>query len=104
MTIHIYALCNDYLGCFDAPMFRQESEADIQEGLRRSILTDPDGAYKNFAHEKALFYLGEYDDITGIIKPIEQPKKILALAKLFPPGYLAKKEALAAQQDGGQVN
>jgi len=95
MTVHIYALCNDYIGCFDAPIFVMQDEPTIQEGYRRMVLGDPDQAFKALLHEKSLFYLGEYDDTNGVISPIEQPKKLIALAKLFPPGYLAKKEALS---------
>lgn len=100
MTINIFALCNDYLGCYDLPLYRKESPTDMEESFRRSVLTDPDGAFQNHAHEKSLFLLGTFDDVSGLIMPLEKPQKLLPLAKLFPPGYLAMKEA----QTNGRAN
>lgn len=93
MTLHIYSLQNAYLGVFEAPMTRLEDEKAMAEMMRRSVLSDPDGCYKAYGHEKTLYYIGEFDEETAKITIIEQPKAIVPLAKLFPPGYLARMES-----------
>ena len=96
MKYKVIALCSDYLGCYDQPTFSNLSEEDVMEQYRRSVLADPDGAYKARASEKSLFVLGEFDDVSGVILPFKQPKKLVSLASYFPAGYLAKKETTNA--------
>lgn len=92
MKLKIYALKNTYLNVFDVPTFQNVEPDDIAEGYRRSILTNPDEAFKHQAHEKALYYLGYFDDVLGTVEPVE-PQKLVDLAALFPRGYIAAHTA-----------
>lgn len=94
MTLHVYALFNSYIEAFDAPFVEQADEKTLLEGYRRSIFLNPQKFYDLWLHEKTLMYLGEFDDVKGILTPIDQPKSVKALAGLFPPGFLAQKESL----------
>lgn len=88
------ALFNAYLGAYDEPMCaRFDDKADISEAYRRTVLVDPDAAFKNRAQEKTVCVVGEFDDTTGVITAYETPEKLCDLAKFFPAGYLAKKLA-----------
>lgn len=95
MRYMVYALQNAYLGAFDLPVVHQLSPEDMIESYRRLVVQDPERCYQSYVHEKTLCVIGEFDDITGIITPVE-PKKIKELAGLFPAGFIAGKEAKTA--------
>lgn len=89
MKVTVYALYNNYLSVYDLPQFRQMSTEDIAEGLRRSILMDPDAALKNHVDEKSLVILGTWEDEKCKFDLHDEPKKVCDLAGCFPRGYLA---------------
>lgn len=93
MKLTIIALYSAFLGCYDKPTFSEYPEDMTAEMYHRQIMSVPDEAYKARAHEKTVCILGTFDDVTGSMELLEQPKKLLELSTCFPRGYLASKEA-----------
>lgn len=89
----LVSLYSNYLDAYDDPTLSQYPEEDLPTLYKRTIFADPDGAYKWRAHEKTLVIFGTFDDCKGKFELLENPKHVVPLASLFPPGYLQKKEA-----------
>lgn len=88
MKLTIVALYSEYLGAFDLPQFLTQLPENIGEGYRRSILQDPDGAFKAHVHEKKAYLLGFFDDEAGTFELLPEKKLICDLAPMFPRGYI----------------
>ena len=99
MTSNVYALYNSYLGVYEAPFFQQLSKADICEGYRRLVLSDPQKAYEKRLHECRLMYLGTWDDVKGLISVTEAPQAVIEIASFFPRGFIAKRAVAEEQAD-----
>lgn len=99
MKLLMIALLNTYLGCYESPQTSNLTKENIKEQYHRSVMMDPDGAFKARVNEKTVCILGEFDDLTGEITPYKTPEKLLDLVTCFPRGYIAKKEALARQEE-----
>lgn len=91
MKQYMYALYSEYVGAYDKPFVHDYEPEQAKESFRRTILQDPDGAFKNFAHEKILCFIGTWDDQSGEFIPTcsNEEKRIVDLATFFPVGYLA---------------
>lgn len=90
MKQYVYSLYSAYIGAYDKPFVHELGPDAIKEGYRRTIMQDPDQAFKNFAHEKILCLVGTWDDETGKFEPSgEDASRIVDLATLFPVGYIA---------------
>lgn len=98
MTTNVYVLKNLYLGVFELPQVQKLSKADVGEGYRRLIYSDPDTCFKRRYHECQLCYIGTWDDETGKLDYCE-PQVLVDLATLFPKGYLAKRARAEEQAD-----
>lgn len=90
MTSNVYVLKNQYLGVFELPQVQKLSKADVGEGYRRLIYSDPADCYKRRYQECLLCYIGTWDDEKGVFDYVT-PEVIVDLATLFPKGYLAKR-------------
>ena len=95
MTLHVVCLYNSYLDVYETPTFHNlPTKEDVVELFRRSVLSDPKGAYNAHAQEKEICLLGTFDDKTGAFDLFERPLRLAGLSQFFPAGYLSKlKEA-----------
>lgn len=89
----LVSLYSNYLDAYDDPTLSQYPEEDLPTLYKRTIYADPEGAYKWKAQEKTLVIFGTFDDCKGVFELLENPKKVVDLASLFPTGFLQKKEA-----------
>lgn len=89
----LISLYSNYMDAYDDLTVTQYQEEDLRTIYQRSIYADPDGAYKARAQEKTLVIFGTFDDCTGSIELLDNPKKLVDLATVFPAGYLVRKEA-----------
>lgn len=89
----IITLYSSYLDAYDEPSVTQFQIADLKTVYSRTILADPEGAWRARAQEKTVVVLGEFDDCTGKLDAYSEPKKLFELAPLFPKGFIMKKEA-----------
>lgn len=89
----LVSLYSTYLDAYDDPTVSVHREEDLKDLYLRTIYSDPEGAYKARAHEKAVVVLGTFNDCTGQLIVHEKPVKLFDMASLFPKGWLAQKEA-----------
>lgn len=100
MNRPVLSLFNAYIGAYDEPIVaRCDTKDDVVEAYRRLVLSDPETAYKNFAHEKTVCVVGYFDDMKGVIQATDSPEKLCDLAKFFPAGFIAKKIAQEGDVD-----
>lgn len=96
MKYQVICFHDTYLDAYQVPQFVKDSPEDIQENYRRAIYADPEGAYKNRAHEMEVVHLGIFDDMNGSFE-LTDKRKLCDLSALFPRGFISKKQ-------GGNLN
>lgn len=89
----LVSLYSAYLDAYDEPTLTQYQLADLKTVYTRTILCDPEGAWRARAQEKTVVVLGEFDDCNGHLEAYPEPKKLFELAPLFPKGFIMNKEA-----------
>lgn len=84
MKVSVYSYKDNALGCYSSPFYDDRPSENVRIGVARAII----GSEKrsSMAH-KVLFKIGEFEDTTGIITPID-PEFILdcdeVLAQIAP--------------------
>ena len=105
MNLNVFTTYSPYVQAYDLPNTMNCKPEDIVETYRRMISQNPDMAFQNFLHEKKLVLLGQYDDVSGKLIPVEQPVVIADLAGFFPKGFIEKRQADTVKYfAGGQKN
>lgn len=90
MILNIYVYRDKKLGCYDKPLFEKDDKEQFSEQIVRSVKksTEQD---KPFIIDKALYYLGQYDDIKGVFLLLDHEEKLLDLEDYLP--VMEKKDA-----------
>lgn len=80
MTRKIYSIRDQKSEAFGPPFYKAthgEAERDFTQ-----IVNDEKSTIKKFPEDFDLYHLGEYDDLTGLIKPLDTPQHIIKAIQL----------------------
>lgn len=81
MILHVYAYRDKKIGAFMVPTFTTDTKEVALEKLSRSIKVDDEKKAEKLK-DLDLYYIGVYDDKTGILAPI-QPEFLLSLDEVI---------------------
>lgn len=83
MQLKIYSLRDSKSEIFNAPFYKQthgEAERDF-----RSLVNDDKSMVHKYPEDFDLYYLGDYDDNTGKVKPLDTPQHMVKAVQLLNP-------------------
>lgn len=79
MEMKIFAIKDSKAGMFNSPFF-QPTHGTAERSFKE-LLKDPQSFVSKYPEDYDLYYLGTYDDITGVVKP-EQPQHVVSGSQL----------------------
>lgn len=83
MIMKMYAVRDAKAGAFLSPFFaRQDAEA---MRMLRTTVNDPSTSMHIYHEDYHLFYVGEYDDSTGLLDPAIKPLPLCSATELLDP-------------------
>lgn len=68
MKKYVYCLRDKKLGAYDNPVFLTEDPEHYAEGVARSLKRVDDPQVYVKARDMALYYLGKFDDVSGVFE------------------------------------
>lgn len=80
--MHIYAIYNKLIGAYNAPLFANEDKDSMSTQYKRYCILNKEDAKKAHFDESELYYLGDFDDITGQVNAVK-PEFIIAFNNFF---------------------
>lgn len=86
MKHFIYCQRDKRVGAFETPFFKTEDVEHVTEGTARGLKYVKPEEY-SVARDRALYFLGTFDDVTGKFELVPQEEKLLDFED-----YLPKKE------------
>lgn len=74
MITKIYSIRDSKAEVFNSPFF-QKSHGEAERNFN-TLVNDDKSTVSNYPEDFDLFYIGDYDDNTGKIKPLDTPHHI----------------------------
>ena len=85
MKYFVFCLRDKKLGAFDLPQFKKEDKEHVLEDTVRSLrLVSPEQSDRSRLADQALYYVGEYDDLTGKLSQLDEEEKLLDFEDYIP--------------------
>lgn len=81
MILKVYAVRDAKAECYLQPLFKithGEAERDF-----KTLTKDEKSTVNKYPEDYDLYYLGEYDNIRGVFKPLDTPQHIAKAAALI---------------------
>lgn len=75
MILKMFTIRDSKGGFYDIPHFTR-SHGDAERGFQK-LAQSKDSKVGQFPEDYDLYYLGDYDDETGLIKPLDTPQHVL---------------------------
>ena len=83
MLLNVFVYRDKALGCYDAPIFLKDDKEQYAQGIVRACIKASPEDVMNLK-DKALYYLGQFDDDKGLFLLLEHEEKLLDLEDYFP--------------------
>lgn len=81
MLLNVYAYYDQKMKCFCTPMFSSDEKDVALENVARTVRGEQAKFnYKDFS----MYYLGKYDDVTGVIYGLDKPDLMAHLIEFGP--------------------
>jgi hypothetical protein len=80
MTLKTYAIRDAKAEVFNTP-FYQKTHGEAERSFKQ-LVSDAQSMVSKFPDDYDLYYLGEYDDQTGKLHPIDTPQHIVKAVQL----------------------
>lgn len=96
MAKGLFAIYDKENGVYVNPQF-QDTRISIMRGLMIHLSQQPESALAQFPESFAVYYLGDYDEVTGNIKCCPTPAFVEEISNLMPK--TKKKELVNDQQE-----
>lgn len=89
MNLKVFSVRDSKAGVYNTPFFQHQ----IGEAERtfRKLVNDNQSMISQFPDDYDLYYLGDYDDQTGVINALQTPQHIVKAVNLMPLTDVAKK-------------
>jgi len=71
MILQMFSIYDSVVGAYMRPFFMQNRAVAVREVCR--AIEDPSSELAKNAKDCALYYIGEFDDYTGVMHPNPQP-------------------------------
>lgn len=71
----VFSIRDQKAECFNLPFFKKthgEAERDF-----RAVVNDSKSTVNQFPDDFDLYFIGEYDEVSGVFKPVDTPQHIL---------------------------
>lgn len=75
MELRVYSIRDSKAEIFNQPFF-QKTDAEAQRSFAQ-LIRDPKSTINQFPEDYDLYFLGTYDDQTGVIKSMDTPQHML---------------------------
>lgn len=83
MKLYIYSLRDKKLGAYDGPKYITEDPEHYAEGVARSLKRVDDPQVYAKARDMSLYYMGQFDDVSGAFELIA-PEKLIDYEDYLP--------------------
>lgn len=80
MELKVFSLRDTKGGVYHQP-FYQRSHGEAERSIKQ-LANDPQSMVSKYPEDYDLYYLGTYDDQTGVIKPEDSPQHVLKAVQL----------------------
>lgn len=90
MKLYWVMFRNRKIGAFTTPQFIDQEPEVAAVQLSRALQMDEKGEHDKVYHDLVMFHLGEFDDSTGELITLEEPRALLDCAKVID----ARKETV----------
>ena len=80
MILKVFSIRDAKAEVFNSPFF-QKSYGEAERNFRQ-LVTDEKSMVSKYPEDFDLYYLGDYDDNTGVIEPLDTPKHIMKAVAL----------------------
>jgi len=88
MQLKMFSICDTKAGFYNQPFF-QHSRLEAERSFM-SLAYDSNSTISKYPEDYDLYYLGEYDNITGKITALSTPEHIIKAANLPNPRPLSQ--------------
>lgn len=83
MKLYVYSVRDKKLGAFGAPKFANDDSEHMAEGVARDLKRIKPEQISE-ASDCSLYYLGQFDDISGKFELLPQPEKLIDYEDYVP--------------------
>ena len=87
MKVYVYCARDKKLCAYQQPEYKVEDPEHVSEGTARALkVAQVDVIEKARLRDQALYFLGQFDDITGKFELLDEPEKLLDYEDYLPRG------------------
>jgi len=98
MIYQIFAVYDSQTKAFLTPFFART--ADEAQRMIKMVMRDPEHVFTVHNMDYSLFYMADFDDVTGVIEPdIHERHRICHLKELLPSKQIDIEEAIHASKE-----
>lgn len=83
MSKGLFAIYDKENGVYANPQF-QDTRISIMRGMMIHLTQEPNSQLAQFPDSFAIYYLGDYDEVTGGFKPVPTPAFVEEIRNLMP--------------------
>lgn len=83
MKLKIFSVLDSKVKAFGQPFF-QRTHGEAERSFTQ-VVRDPKSSIHPFPEDYDLYFLGEYDDQTGTVEPLDTPQHVVKAVQLATP-------------------